>query len=317
MSKIKGVTKNLPSTSSSIREDNTSHTNREPSSNGREYVEQYKYITEIIESKTIPSETIYVQTNIGAYPIITTPSITLPFTISKKEYKRERTISELFDEVDKVLGKSIYGQALSKRFRNNTGTTIIFELSNWGGSKALLQPIKERLKKEEFSIIKGETIDINKEVNSAFKDVSFRFTPIANYDEMVAFGGIQGISVEGSSSNYEAASSYWDKNGNIHHKKSKVDITLDIYLQDWFGVDDNDFSAADYSPVHVDIHKPKNIKDMPISVKPNINGSLKSLVTMWGREALTCFWILQHQKGYKPFIQQLKFRTTFKIEFES
>jgi hypothetical protein len=67
-------------------------------------------------------------------------------------------------------------------------------------------------------------------------------------------------------------------------------ITIEIILRDWFGMDENDFAENNW-----------------------YNNPGKAFVTWGGREALTAFWILQHQRGYPSFIWNAVFKSEIKI----
>lgn len=70
------------------------------------------------------------------------------------------------------------------------------------------------------------------------------------------------------------------------------EITINIILKDWFAVDEGDFSFSDYSSGW---------------------STTKSLVTAMGREALTAFWILQHQRSYRPFVWNAIFESKIQV----
>lgn len=70
------------------------------------------------------------------------------------------------------------------------------------------------------------------------------------------------------------------------------EITLNIILKDWFAVDEDDFAFSDYSSGWA---------------------GTKSFVTELGREALAAFWILQHQRSYRPFVWNAIFESKIQV----
>lgn len=52
---------------------------------------------------------------------------------------------------------------------------------------------------------------------------------------------------------------------------------VEIIIKDWFGVSEGDFTNNDFA-------------------------------SLFGKKSLTCFWILRHQRGYKPFVNQFHFK---------
>ena len=67
-------------------------------------------------------------------------------------------------------------------------------------------------------------------------------------------------------------------------------ITLEIKFRDQFAVDTGDFSFKDWR-----------------------NAKAKTAATAVGREALTAFWILQHQRDYPPFVWNAIFNFTIRV----
>jgi len=63
-------------------------------------------------------------------------------------------------------------------------------------------------------------------------------------------------------------------NGNV-----EFTAEVEIIIKDWFGVSEGDFTKYDFASAAA-------------------------------KKALTSFWILQHQRGYKPFINQFHFKET-------
>jgi len=99
--------------------------------------------------------------------------------------------------------------------------------------------------------------------------------------EAMAFGGIQEVELKGylSKVKREGKGDYLTKFGDIFHDPTILEIRLEFVLKDWFGVDEEDVYKS-------------------------------SVATQLGREALAAFWILQHQRGYKPFINVIKYQET-------
>ena len=99
---------------------------------------------------------------------------------------------------------------------------------------------------------------------------------------MIAIGGVQEVEITGTVLNDKPGFDYWDKYGRINNSPHQVTIRFNILLKDWFGVDESDFTNF----------RPAALMD---------------------RRGLTGMWILQHQRGYQPFINIFEFSTILKV----
>jgi hypothetical protein len=185
-----------------------------------------------------------------------------------------------------------YGDKLENHFRQNTGKNLSFHLEKWADGKntkkdALISVIKEKVKSVYLQypsgVILSQPIDITPEIKGQWLD--FSKANIWMIGEKAAFGGIQEIEIQGFLINRTLKGDYSDQSGKIYHlPKTTLVIKLYFTLKDWFGVDEED--------VYKNAHS-----------------------TQMGRESLAAFWILQHQRGYRPFINVITYEEEITVVF--
>ncbi len=198
----------------------------------------------------------------------------------------EKTDEELLETAFSTLSNSGYGTAIRRQFALNTGETMKHTVHNWyndhfSGKTDFFAAIEKEIQAHHSSFhYYRDRID----VSGAIRDnmPSFRFAPF-NVSEMIAIGGIQEVEVSNLWLNQEFGHDYWDGKGNLNVTAHTTTIRFKILLKDWFGVDEGDFT---------------NLR----------------LPAWLDRRGLTALWMLQHQRGYNPFINVFEYFITMKIK---
>jgi hypothetical protein len=201
----------------------------------------------------------------------------------------EELINKLFSPFKRFTN---YGDKLENHFRQNTGKNLFFHLEKWEDGKntkkdALISVIKEKVKSVYLQypsgVILSQPIDITPEIKA--KRLDFSKANIWMMGEKAAFGGIQEIEIQGFLIKRTLKGDYFDQSGKIYHlPKTTLVIKLFFTLKDWFGVDEEDVYKNEYS-------------------------------TQYGRESLAAFWVLQHQRGYRPFINIITYEEEITVVF--
>lgn len=192
---------------------------------------------------------------------------------------------ELLEIAFKTVLYSRYGQRIKENFERKSGETLYHRLGSWAtdfntGRNALYEGIKKEIQEKHANFHSHGRIDISRAL--ALNHPSFRIAPF-HLDEMIAIGGVQEVEVEDRGWTENIGYDYWDKNGKIHSKAHTTLIKLKISLKDWFGVDENDYT--NFRPA-----------------------------AMVDRKGLAALWVLQHQRGYPPFINIFEHEVSMKIE---
>lgn len=189
---------------------------------------------------------------------------------------------------------------LESHYRSRSGRELSVNMpdSYWVSSSSndregILRKIRDEVQKslnnKRWSQFETYSIDCSSILDQA--NINFR-TDIANPSLAMPMGGVQEVVVR--------STSFQEKEhrrpprptimdfSTTNHKD--YEITLEIKLRDRFAVDEGDFTTNDWS-----------------------NQTGKTAATALGREALTAFWILQHQRGYKPFVWNAIFQSTIRL----
>ena len=201
-----------------------------------------------------------------------------PYAISYIKELQKKTDSELLKTAFKTINYSKYADRILGNFYAGGGRTITHDLNVWydsmSGKDRLLKAIEDALK-DNHSGFHAKSSEIN--LTNAIRNnwPSFRVS-FANMSEMIAIGGVQEVEVMGELKDQSFGYDFLDRNGRMHNSPHKVRIDLTILLKDWFGVDENDFTN----------NRPAAILD---------------------REGLASLWVLQHQRGYDPFVHIFKY----------
>ncbi|GHT61729.1 hypothetical protein AGMMS50239_13280 [Bacteroidia bacterium] len=170
---------------------------------------------------------------------------------------------------------SKYGKEIKEHFsltNKQAGTDLRLKIDKWYNSDTnkdlVVDFIKDKLK-EAYTSKKGimQEIIVPKDL---LKKLTFR-TSIKNMSEMIAIGGIQYVNLKGYLLDVKWGGKSWNSQGKIIESSTIIQVQLDFVLGDWFGVDEDDITN---------------------------NGIAAQL----GRKELAALWILQHQRGYHPFI---------------
>lgn len=234
----------------------------------------------------------------------------------KYHYLLEKTDSELLNilwgksglgALD-LAGSSDLRQILETRYRKNTGEELRVNMPNsyWTSSIAnnrdgLLSKIREAT--QNALIMAKRRNDFTCHINCSHildqAQLNFR-SDAQNFSLMLPMGGVQEVLVR--STLVESRKNMTNMNRLPNSTKDRIkhyydinnmyEITLEIILRDWFAVDEDDFAFSDYSSGWA---------------------ATKSFITKLGREALTAFWILQHQRSYRPFVWNAIFESKIQV----
>ena len=192
--------------------------------------------------------------------------------------------AELLEVAFGILSFSNYGSRIVKAFAGKTGNPLYHKMTTWfnfaSNKGELTEAIRQKIiKNHDRFHFNGGLIDISDAVKANMP--TFRKS-ILNLSEMIAIGGVQEVEIKGTIVNERQGYDFWDRNGDIFNSPHRVDIDFTILLKDWFGVDEDDFTNF----------RPAALVD---------------------RRGLAAMWVLQHQRGYKPFINIFEFRTIVTI----
>ena len=188
-----------------------------------------------------------------------------------------------------IIDLSKYGKDLKAHFSSmnkQPATDLILKLDKWYDDNTkkdlVINYIKEKLFKAYSNRI-GVIQEI-KVPSDLLNEISFSGSAM-NFSEWIAMGGVQYVKVTGYLLNEKWGVKSWDSQGRIVKTPTIVQVQLDFLIGDWFGVDEADV----------------------ISV-----GRAAQL----GRRELAAFWVLQHQRGYRPFFWFLKYSEVKEFIFD-
>lgn len=170
---------------------------------------------------------------------------------------------------------SKYGKEIQAHFsltNKFSGTDLELQIDKWYDSDTNKDLIINYIKDELYKAYAGKQGVIQEITvpSDLLRRLSFR-TSIMNKSEMIAIGGIQYVNLKGYLLFEKWGVKSWNSQGNIVNTPTIIKIQLDFLLGDWFGVDEEDIIS---------------------------NG----LAAQIGRKELAALWLLQHQRGYHPFI---------------
>ncbi|GHT12146.1 hypothetical protein FACS189426_15080 [Bacteroidia bacterium] len=172
-----------------------------------------------------------------------------------------------------------YNDKLKRNFWDNKGITLEHTLESWPDrSGSNLNKLLDSLKGSIMVAYRG---GMTQDITTKLKDNLIDFSNTWKLSYRAAFSGIQEVELKGylSKIKHKGKSDQFDKFGKVYHDATVLEVKLDFIIKDWFGVDEEDVY--------------KNEKS-----------------TQMGRDALAAFWILQHQRGYQPFINLIKYTET-------
>ncbi|WMJ74396.1 hypothetical protein RCC89_14655 [Cytophagaceae bacterium ABcell3] len=213
------------------------------------------------------------------------PSTALGQRILDIHKLESKTDNELIDIAFSSFSFCKYRMQVISHFRKNHGSPLSLRMLEWisflSNKNRLFSAIQEKIARHHnaFHHIKPYTLDISSEIRLNWP--SFR-TSFPNLSEMIAVGGIQEVEIFSKNISQQLGFDYWNKFGRIQNSPHKVKVPLTVLLKDWFGVDEEDYT----------------------------NTRLPALLD---KEGLAALWVLQHQRGYKPFINILRYETILDI----
>jgi hypothetical protein len=189
---------------------------------------------------------------------------------------------------------------LESHYKGRSGKELYVNMpdSYWSNSfsndrDGLLREIKYAVQREleskRWSQFQNYSIDCSSILDKA--DINFR-ADFINPSLLAPMGGVQEvvlrtIKVEEKEHRRPMRPTLMDFSTGNH--KDYV-ITLEIKIRDRFAVDTDDFAFSNWR-----------------------SNKGKALATALGREALVAFWILQHQRGYPPFVWNAIFKSTINV----
>jgi len=166
-----------------------------------------------------------------------------------------------------------YCTRLEQQLRDNKGATLEWTFEKWPNREVTnLDNLLNAVKDKIFSAYRRSSPeDVTPEIQAHM----INFSSFRILAEAMAFGGIQEVELKGYLSKVKYAG--YDKSGK--HFPTVLEVRLEFVLKDWFGVDERDV----YN---------------------------NSIAAQWSRESLAAFWVLQHRRGYKPFINVIRYAET-------
>lgn len=207
-----------------------------------------------------------------------------------------------------TVGSSDLRKILETRYRKNTGAELRVNMPNsyWTSSIVnnrddILSQIKEATQKELIAAKRRNDFVCNVNCSHILDKAQINFRlDIENPSLMMPMGGVQGVIVktkrvikDKNTFNRIMNTKLPDFGSSLKRYNEDIyEITLNIILKDWFAVDEDDFAFSDYSSGWA---------------------GTKSFVTKLGREALVAFWILQHQRSYRPFVWNAIFESKIQV----
>ena len=177
-----------------------------------------------------------------------------------------------------------YSREIENNFKKGNGATLEWTFKEWPNRKVsnldnLLNALTDKI---YLAYRSGFPENVTPEIQANM----INFSHLRTLGEFVAFGGIQEVELKGYLSKVKHAGKgdYFTKFGDILHDPTVLEVRLEFVLKDWFGVDEED------------VYK-------------------NSIATKLGRDYLAAFWILQHRRGYQPFINVIKYKETKDYSF--
>lgn len=199
-----------------------------------------------------------------------------------------RSDGDLLDRAFGIVRKTKYGNAIFERFKSRSGETLTHRIDVWHSDvstskRDLLEAISRKIAAHHVAYHFGKIneIDVSPEIRA--NRPSFRFSPL-NPSETIAMGGVQEIEIASNRFGESRGGDYWDRNGHIHNHPHTARYGLDILLKDWFGVSENDFTNF----------RPAALLD---------------------RVGIAALWVLQHQRGYRPFVNVFGYSAYVDVNF--
>lgn len=181
-----------------------------------------------------------------------------------------------------------YGDKLEEHFKNNTGHDLIHNLDKWKDGKrtnkdALIESI---CKKVESAYRTGRfPVNVTKDIQKYWLD--FTKAKFTMTGEAAAFGGVQEVGILGFLLSEKIGKlNSLDARGKTIYYPTTIKMELRFVIKDWFGADEEDIYKNEFA-------------------------------AQLDRKGLAALWILQHQRGYKPFINIITYKETVSFSFNN
>ncbi|MGY0035143.1 hypothetical protein [Pedobacter sp. NJ-S-72] len=197
------------------------------------------------------------------------------------------TDNNLLNLAFEPLNNSDYGPKIKNYFMTRLGQVNEMKMERWvsefTNKNALFESIARDIKANHtmFHDSRGGRIDVSKSIELNMPN--FRVSP-TNLSEMIAIGGVQGREIKNNVIRENFEQSSLDRYGKGTNKPHTANISLEVLIKDWYGVDESDFT--NFRPA-----------------------------ALFARKPLAALWVLQHQRGYKPFINLFKYEHNLKVIF--
>jgi hypothetical protein len=183
---------------------------------------------------------------------------------------------------------SKYGKAIQEHFsliNRQSGTDLKLKIDKWYNDNTNKDLIINFIKEKLYNAY-ANRINIGQEIivpQNLLEKLNFS-NSMTNKSEWIAIGGIQYLSLKGYLLYEKWGVKSWDSQGKIIESPTIIHVQLDFLLGDWFGVDEGDVIS-------------------------------KGLAAQIGRRELAALWVLQHQRGYRPFICFYEYSEILKFTF--
>ena len=205
------------------------------------------------------------------------------------------------------IGSELLKNALENQFRGNIGSEMSIALPDnyWNiyfpnDRGNLLREITLEVERALYAN-HGRSEFLTVDVSDLLRRSRINFRVDPNLSMVIAMGGVHEVQIRTVYNREEyhtpqLVGQYWPAPGNAYGSRSTLKphsdmiIRLRIVLRDWFGLDEDDFAVSEW------VDRPG-----------------KTLISTLGREALTAFWVLQHQRGFRPFIWKATFNSTIRV----
>lgn len=200
---------------------------------------------------------------------------------------RDMTDNSLLNLAFEPLNNSEYGLKIKRYFIGKLGQNNDMKIDKWvsefTNKNALFESIARDIKANHtmFHDSRGRRIDVSKSIELNMPN--FRVSP-TNLSEMIAIGGVQEVEIKNDIIRESFEQNYLDRFGKGFSKPHTANIKLEVLIKDWYGVDESDF----------------------MNLRP---------AALFARKAIAALWVLQHQRGYKPFINVFHYTHDLKITF--
>ena len=199
-----------------------------------------------------------------------------------------------------IFGSKDLKKKLETHYRSRSGRELFLNMpdSYWSNSfsnnrdgflKEIGYEVERALKNKRWSKLQNYSIDCSNILERT--NIDFR-SDFLNPSLLAPMGGVQEVilktlKVTQKEHHRPMRPTLMDFSNTSHND---YEITLNIIIKDRFAVDTGDFTSTGWE-----------------------NGIAKAGATRLAQEALTAFWILQHQRGYPPFVWNAIFQSAIRV----